>query len=446
MDAKITLTDIAQALAHRGNIPSTEAMTFVRQFFDTIRESLLLDKIVKVKGFGTFKLISVEARESVSVADGSRIQIAGHTKVTFTPDVVLRDAVNKPFAEFETILLDDKLNLSDFDALDRIEEPVALETMPASVGQEDVITEEEPSVEEQTPVDEPPLEPEEEQAEEPVQQEEEEVPAEEEVAMEQEEKQVEEVSEEQTGEQPEVNALSEETIVPEETALSEETIPESIVLPEETIEQNPSLQEDEQPSKEQLTESSEQEDNDSKEKAPIAVVCPLKPRYHTLWQSITICFLGLLLFLAGYCVGYLQPFRIPYLQGVPSRQPEIIEVIEDSVDDITKQVLPSKESENVLSSNDASLDEEDLEEESNYSIEDLPKDAVPYPQVEDGDFWIVGVKDTEIMTPGSTLLRFSAKHYDSDQFLDYICVMNDIIDPDIVPLNKPIKIPKLRHK
>lgn len=88
------------------------AERFVQQMFAVLREGIELEKNVKVKSLGTFKITSVNARESVDVNTGERIVIEGRNKITFTPDVVLRDRVNSPFAQFETVVLNEGVDFS----------------------------------------------------------------------------------------------------------------------------------------------------------------------------------------------------------------------------------------------------------------------------------------------------------------------------------------------
>lgn len=81
--------------------------------FELIEEALATEKYVKVKGLGTFKLTEVESRESVNVNTGERIEIQGHTKISFTPDSSMKDLINKPFAHFETVILNENTKLED---------------------------------------------------------------------------------------------------------------------------------------------------------------------------------------------------------------------------------------------------------------------------------------------------------------------------------------------
>ena len=125
MEQKITQIELAARMAKRTGFTKQDSENFVRMFFETIREGLLQDKLVKVKGLGTFKLIEVSDRESVNVNTGERIRIVGHTKVSFTPDNALRDQVNRPFAEFETVVLNESTSQQEMERIDKpLAEPV----------------------------------------------------------------------------------------------------------------------------------------------------------------------------------------------------------------------------------------------------------------------------------------------------------------------------------
>lgn len=110
--AKVGLKDVAQALAKKKNIDVVDAEKYIDEFFSLIEDSLVLDKVVKVKGLGTFKLVDVRDRESVDVNTGDRVIIDGHSKISFQPEANLKDLVNKPFSQFETVILNDGV---DFD-------------------------------------------------------------------------------------------------------------------------------------------------------------------------------------------------------------------------------------------------------------------------------------------------------------------------------------------
>lgn len=111
--AKFSITDIADAVSSKHGISNNEAENFVTAIFDLINNGLYQDKIVKVKGLGTFKIIDVRDRESVNVNTGERVTIESHGKITFTPDPVMRDLVNKPFSQFETVILNEGVEIEE---------------------------------------------------------------------------------------------------------------------------------------------------------------------------------------------------------------------------------------------------------------------------------------------------------------------------------------------
>ncbi len=113
--SKITLQQLAKVLAQKKHITQKEAEAFLRTFFDAILQNVADDKIVKIKGLGTFKLVEVLDRESVNINTGSRIVIPGHVKLSFTPDTSLKDLVNKPFADFQTVIINEGTSLEEME-------------------------------------------------------------------------------------------------------------------------------------------------------------------------------------------------------------------------------------------------------------------------------------------------------------------------------------------
>lgn len=110
------VSDFASELVGRYGLKEEEATEFISAMFDIICEQLDgADKQVKVKGLGTFKVTSVGARASVDVNTGERIIIEGRNKISFTPEVMLRDRVNRPFVQFETVVLNDGVDFSEID-------------------------------------------------------------------------------------------------------------------------------------------------------------------------------------------------------------------------------------------------------------------------------------------------------------------------------------------
>ena len=109
----VTIKDIAKIVASQHNIKVAEAEEFVQKLVDTINEGLETDRLVKIKGFGTFKMQAMKSRASVNVNTGERVIIGEHDRITFLPDAMMKNAINKPFAHFETVEIDDESPLLD---------------------------------------------------------------------------------------------------------------------------------------------------------------------------------------------------------------------------------------------------------------------------------------------------------------------------------------------
>lgn len=122
MSDKFTQQDLADLLAQRHEMEQADAEAFVKTLFALIEESIETDKYVKIKGLGTFKLIDVDARESIDVNTGERIEIQGHSRISFTPDSWMRETVNKPFEHFETVLLNEGTRFDDMDEVSSLDE------------------------------------------------------------------------------------------------------------------------------------------------------------------------------------------------------------------------------------------------------------------------------------------------------------------------------------
>ena len=146
---KLTIQEIAKVLVTKNGLEQSVANRFATELFAIIQERLENNDQVKVKGLGTWKVITVEARESVSVRTGGRVTIGEHSKITFTPDATMKELVNKPFSQFETVVLNDNV---DFDDLK--EQPDDAEYDDVN---EEPIVEEEPVVEEKPVVEEEPV-------------------------------------------------------------------------------------------------------------------------------------------------------------------------------------------------------------------------------------------------------------------------------------------------
>jgi nucleoid DNA-binding protein len=108
-----TSKDIAKIIASQHGIKPAEAENFIQQLVETINEGIETDRLVKIKGFGTFKMQSVKPRSSINVNTGERVVIGEHDRITFLPDASMKNTVNKPFAHFETVEIADGSPLLD---------------------------------------------------------------------------------------------------------------------------------------------------------------------------------------------------------------------------------------------------------------------------------------------------------------------------------------------
>lgn len=144
--AKTALQLIADAVAKKHKITVKEAEKFVSAIFDVVNEGLKTDKLVKVKGLGTFKVQAVKPRESVNVNTGERVLIEGHEKVSFTPEATMKELVNKPFAQFETVVLNDGVDFADIESKSDDEEK-AENTDEIVVSAEEIVASDEEKIE-----------------------------------------------------------------------------------------------------------------------------------------------------------------------------------------------------------------------------------------------------------------------------------------------------------
>ena len=158
--SKVSISELASKLMEKHGLKRTEAELFIRQFVGVINDGLKNDKSVKVKGLGTFKVQAVSARKSVDVNTGEAIVIEGRDKISFTAEAVMRDLVNAPFAQFETVIVNDGVDFSEIDAKHEADNTEAEEPAQEVVEQATTV-EPEPAVEPEPIVEpEPAVEPE----------------------------------------------------------------------------------------------------------------------------------------------------------------------------------------------------------------------------------------------------------------------------------------------
>lgn len=133
---KFAIQQLAEILIKKNGLNADESQNFVCAMFDIIKEGLETDKQVKIKGFGTFKIIDVDPRESVNVNTGERVLINGHQKITFTPDSVMKEMVNRPFSQFETVVINEGVDFSKVDNGEMLIEEMKEETAEENVAEE----------------------------------------------------------------------------------------------------------------------------------------------------------------------------------------------------------------------------------------------------------------------------------------------------------------------
>ena len=152
--AKTVIQIIASALAKQYKLSAADGATFVDTFFAIISDELKKGNQVKIKGLGTFKVQRVKPRESVNVNTGERVLIEGHDKVSFTPDAAMKELVNKPFSQFETVVINDGVDTKELEKIPT-EEEIANADSNSSEDVPDVVEEKgQPEIEEEEKVSE----------------------------------------------------------------------------------------------------------------------------------------------------------------------------------------------------------------------------------------------------------------------------------------------------
>lgn len=392
MNEKITLQDIINLLCEKQGMTPKDAETFVRTMFDLIEEALTNEKYIKIKGLGTFKLTEVNSRESVHVNTGERIEIQGHSKVSFTPDTSMKELINKPFSHFETVVLNEGVELEDT-VIEEEGTPESTEVSDTTIKVEET-TIGQPIVEEsvvEKPIVETPA------IEEPI------------------------IQESMTEEPIEENSIMDEPVM--EAPIVEETeseVPVEPTIVEETI------------ATEVLksTESEESEKPITAEKEEVST--PMVPQgeekksSRILW-AIIIALVLIILF--GFYWLFMRP----------STSTEI---------DLT---VPAKE-EAIAST---PIEEEEKQPEDTLEIlsyvklsaEELRNERVPS-LADTLDYQIIGTKEEYTLQKGETIIRASVKFFGSKKYWPYIVKYNmDVLkDPDNIPAGAQVKIPILTPK
>ena len=394
MMGKVSLQDLASVLVDRWRLGKKEASMFVNEMFFVIQKSLNEDKIVKVKGLGTFKIIDVDDRESVDVNTGDRVLIEGHGKITFTPDALMKELVNKPFSQFETVVLKDGI---DFDEAEKQADEAEI-----AVPEEETEASFVPLVEF---VDEPQME----IVEEPV-------------------KPV--VQNNQSTQSTPNNQITPNNPIVQEATAEESKDPDAIEEPETSDE--PAVAEEEPSVAEEELSVVEEESAFKK---------------YLKWIGV-----ALLILAVGVLIGYLmgnrsnnqpQTPQIPSAETVKNEAPKGMSVASDSINDNTEV-------------EEESLDEdeeaEEEEEEAAADVEETKDEAVSLDKweamdarIRTGAYRIVGTDTVVKARAGDNFARIS-KRFLGPGMECYIQVYNGLSAGAVLSAGQEIKIPKIELK
>jgi nucleoid DNA-binding protein len=421
MDNKLNLQDFAQLFAERSHMDNKLAAAFVKNVFEIVEEYIAKDKIVKIKGLGTFKLITVSDRESINVNTGERIVIAGHSKLSFTPDSALKDSVNRPFGDFISTEIKEGTSIADMERLP--EETVS-------------------SYEDETIVNE-------------------------------------------TSNNADTVAVSAESAYSNPVDSSAST--ESSEISENTETENPAMEENiakvEQAEKPEPTSySTLHEENQSYPMShePIAEEsCASCGRHRWLYAILTLA-----LMVASYFAGLYQVHTMFAFKAETTSEP--VNETEPAVTQATDKAVPAVAADSTSNDSVPATSETTAETTSATSAESAEQkpahgglqsaeptsssasqntQQIPvsqsvtlsaaeieqaiknYPQVEGGEYWIVGdAGRIHYMEVGETLYRIAKKELGNRELVNYLIVFNNFKNPNLIHKGDPIRIPKLVKK
>ena len=394
---KLTLNNIAKVLVERNGMEPKEAMTFTTAMFDLIHDRLNEEGMVKVKGLGTFKMIRVEARESINVRTGERVLIDSHAKITFTPDAVMKELVNKPFSQFETVVLNDDVEFTDMKSEETTDETNNSEQSETLV---DVVRDGE------TP---------------------------------------EPVAEEAPKPAPEVIPEPVAEVAPEPAP---EVIPEPVaeVAPEPAPE--PVVEVVPEPTREVPEPTAPSADEESEENISVAQTCHEEDEEESHWlRNIGWAFLVLVLMAASAVGGYLYGVgQIPSQTAMADTIPAI------KVNPIVTDTLvnDSLKADSVAVKTEAKHEEkaasEQQSQEESASQNQHDKYAAMDARVRTGAYKITGLDREVKVRAGDNLKRIARRELGSDDMVCYIEVFNQMNASAELKEGQAIKIPALKLK
>lgn len=421
MDNKLNLQDFAQLFAERSHMDNKLAAAFVKNVFEIVEEYIAKDKIVKIKGLGTFKLITVSDRESINVNTGERIVIAGHSKLSFTPDSALKDSVNRPFGDFISTEIKEGTSIADMERLP--EETVS-------------------SYEDETIVNE-------------------------------------------TSNNADTVAVSAESAYNNPVDSSAST--ESSEISENAETENPAMEENiakvEQTEKPEPTSySTLHEENQSYPMShePIAEEsCASCGRHRWLYAMLTLALMVASYFAGLYQVHTMFAFKaettsepanetepavtqttdkaVPAVAADSTSNDSVPAISETTVGTTSATSAESAEQksahgglqspEPTLSSASQNIQQIPVSQSVTLSAAEIEQAIKNYPQVEGGEYWIVGdAGRIHYMEVGETLYRIAKKELGNRELVNYLIVFNNFKNPNLIHKGDPIRIPKLVKK
>ena len=433
---RISIQELSAILTVKSGLKKKDAERFATTLFEVVKDGLVSDRLVKVKGLGTFKVIDIEARESVNVNTGERVLIEGHEKISFTPDSTMKELVNKPFSQFETVVLNEGVEFDDAPTIaEPAEEELIVET--PTVEEPPVVESivEEPTIEE-PPVEEPNVE------EPPV---------------------VEQAVEEPSLEESPVVELPVEESPVEEIPVEEPPV-EEIPVEEPPVEEPPL---DEQPTVEPLAVMQQQEPMEEIEKETVEIEEEQdmktkndNSKLRTIaWLAIVLA-TGVASFVGGFYLGLDEGLSIKENVYTP------IEEIADS----TKQA-PVKDAPKVEKKTEAKTKVKDVDAPAFKAEKSKPVEVVESPvdratppaapavspaaktdkyaemdnRVRYGAYRIVGTDYEVTAKAGESTARVSKRTLGPDMEC-YIEVYNGLKPGAVLEAGKKVKIPKLELK
>jgi nucleoid DNA-binding protein len=449
---KLSIQDLANILVERNGLGQDKAELFVKTMFEIIDSGLCTDKTVKVKGLGTFKVIDVEPRESVNVNTGERVIIEGHEKINFNPEPMLKDVVNKPFAQFETVVLNDGTDFSDMDnnqtLLDNLnDDPFSIEGAAEISNTNNEITTSETSPISEKPgsdkevinqidksaknlaadTDDAKIEPHED-------------------AVKDHEDAMVIKTENNTIDDEEPVHIVSETVDYDDSANVKENGNEVNASNSENnlCDHN---EKDEDNSLNTLYEDNQQDDNDGEEVR----------KSHRAGYIILMILIGIAIFVIGYiagniftkddleksCAGLFSKGKIEHVEAKPV-------IVENKQKEVSKVTRPPKADKDSASTDTSVATSQSalFSSKADGAVFDSEKYDKSSRLVRLGAYRIVGVQKTIRLKSNQTLTRLAVRELGSKDMLCYILALNEMSGNDVVKEGQKILIPKLqiRHK